>query len=88
MEEHPIDLRYRQHKFKRKPGTQGHLQWLDVECHVCGSRCNSWDRRIWSALMYNHPHCEKCIAKEYGETVEDLRGIMEEEFGMQPCAGI
>ena len=88
--EHPIDLspENRQYRFKKKGGNQGTLTWLKVKCCVCGGKVNSWDRRIWTALMYRAPHCEKCIAKEYGETVEDLRNIMEEEFGMQPCAGI
>ena len=89
-EEHPIDLskEYRQKRFKVKDGTQGHLKWLDMNCHICGAQCNSWDRRVWNALMYNLPRCERCIAKEYGETIEDLRTVMQEEFGMQPCAGI
>lgn len=90
--EHPIDLspENRQYRFKRKEPerTQGHLAWLDENCNVCGKQVNSWDERVRKALCYQTPHCEKCIAKEYGETVEDLRGIMEEEFGMAPCEGI
>ena len=75
MEEHPIDLspENRQYRYKRKGGHQGKLTWLKETCVVCGGKVNSWDRRVWSALMFRSPHCEKCIAKEYGETVEDLR---------------
>lgn len=32
--------------------------------------------------------CEKCIAKEYGETVDSLRDVVEEFFGVKLCMGI
>lgn len=64
------------------------LRWLDIPCHACGGRLNSWDQRICKALQYKHLVCEKCVAKEYGYTVEQVRQTMEEWFGMRPCMGL
>lgn len=58
------------------------------QCHVCGGEINTWDFRLTGALNYDHATCEKCIAKEYGETVESLRATVEEFFGMKPCLGV
>ncbi len=64
--------------------------WYDeVSCPVCGAeRTNSWEKRISRALGYKAIVCEECIAKEYGLTVTELRGIMENHFGLTPCPGI
>lgn len=63
--------------------------WLaDVSCHVCGGEVNSWDKRCSRALEYKHITCEKCISKEYGVSVEELRDTMQEHFGLVPCPGI
>ena len=64
------------------------VQWLETPCHVCGGRCNSWDRKINKALAYREMTCEACVAKEYGRTKEELRETMEDFFGMRPCQGI
>ena len=39
-------------------------------------------------LAYRLPCCERCIAKEYGKTVDELRDVMENFYGMRPCQGI
>lgn len=63
--------------------------WLeDVQCATCDGEVNSWDKRCSRALGYKHIVCEKCIAQAYGETVEYLRGVMREHFGLVPCPGI
>lgn len=64
------------------------LRWLDEYCHACGERLNSWDARCSKALGYRRRTCEKCIAKEYDRTVEELRETLEDFFGMRPCQGI
>lgn len=66
-----------------------HIRWLEDYCHYCGSQLNSWDVRVSKALGYLKYHCcERCIAKEYDRTLPELRGVMEEYFGMRPCKGI
>lgn len=64
------------------------LRWLGKPCHACGEEVNSWDARISRVLAYKNTTCEKCIAKEYGKDVEEVRGIMEDFFQMRPCQGI
>ncbi|MDF1495199.1 hypothetical protein [Caproiciproducens sp. CPB-2] len=64
------------------------VKWLDQNCHICGEQLNSWDARCSKALVYKNPICEKCIAKEYDKTVDELRDTMEDYFGMRPCMGI
>ena len=49
---------------------------------------NSWDKRVSKALGYRIPICEVCIGKEYGKTVEEIRGVMKDYFGMLPCRGL
>lgn len=66
----------------------GKVQWLKIPCHVCGEELNSWDKRISHALGYKQITCEKCVAKEYGKDVQEVREIMEDFFGMRPCQGI
>ncbi len=60
----------------------------DIDCNSCGTELTSWDIRCSKALTYKNPVCEKCIAKEYDKTVEELRGTFEEYFGMRPCQGL
>ena len=61
----------------------------DIPCPVCGAeRTNSWEKRISRALGYQAIVCEKCVAKEYGLTVAELRNTMEKHFGLVPCPGI
>lgn len=66
------------------------IRWYDdIPCPVCGvERTNSWEKRISRALGYKAIVCEECIAKEYGLTVEELRNVMQEHFGLLPCPGI
>ena len=64
------------------------VRWLDTPCPVCGGRLNIWDVKIGKALGYKAVICEKCVAREYNRTVEEIRGIMEDFFGMRPCKGI
>lgn len=64
------------------------IKWLNENCRVCGCQLNSWDAKISAALQYKHKCCESCIAKEYGETKEDVRNIMKDLFGLLPCQGI
>ena len=65
-----------------------HVKWLHLPCHVCGEELNTWDMRISHALGYEHITCEKCVAKEYGLSVTEVRKTLEEHFGLQPCQGI
>lgn len=64
------------------------LIWLDTYCHTCGTQLNSWDQRISKALGYKNATCEKCVAKEYGKDVQEVRETMEDFFGMRPCQGL
>lgn len=65
------------------------LSWYpDISCPVCGEKVNSWDKRCSRALAYMSIVCEKCIAKEYGIDVEELRDTMRNHFGLIPCPGI
>ncbi len=65
------------------------VTWLeDISCNVCSGRVNSWDKRCSRALGYRHIICECCIAKEYGETVDSLRAVMQNHLGLVPCPGI
>ena len=57
-------------------------------CHSCGEELTSWDLRCSKALAYRKPVCERCIAKEYGETAQNLRAKLEDFFGMRPCQGL
>lgn len=64
------------------------LEWLQNKCPICDSQVNSWDKRLSKALGYKNITCEKCIAKEYDVTVEELRETAEHHFGMTPCLGL
>lgn len=65
------------------------VHWLsDVACNVCTGEVNSWDKRCSRALGYKSIVCESCIAKEYDVTVQELRGTLQEHFGLIPCPGI
>ncbi len=64
------------------------LKWLDKCCNRCGDQLNSWDARLSKALAYKYPCCESCIAAEYDMTAAELRGRMEDYFGIRPCLGI
>lgn len=67
----------------------GVLSWYDIPCPACGAvQTNSWDKRISRALGYKHIVCEACIAREYGQTVDELRDVMENHFGLVPCPGL
>jgi hypothetical protein len=59
-----------------------------IDCNICDEELTSWDLRCSKALGYKKPVCEKCIAKEYDKTVEELRGTLEDFFGMRPCQGL
>ena len=61
----------------------GKLAWYpDIACPVCGGDVNSWDKRCSRALGYRQIVCEGCISEEYQVTVENLRYVMENHFGM------
>jgi len=60
----------------------------DIVCPVCGGDVNSWDKRCSRALGYRQIVCEGCISEEYQITVENLRYVMENHFGLVPCPGI
>lgn len=65
------------------------VHWLAyVACNVCAGEVNSWDKRCSRALGYQSIVCESCIAKEYDVTVQELRGTLQEHFGLIPCPGI
>lgn len=64
------------------------VKWLDRNCIECNDRLNSWDAKLSKTLQYQNEKCEKCIAKEYGITKEELRQTMQELFGLLPCQGI
>jgi hypothetical protein len=57
-------------------------------CNICEKELSSWDLRCSKSLAYKYPVCEVCIAKEYDKTVEEIRGIMEDFYGMRPCQGL
>lgn len=57
-------------------------------CHSCGKELTSWDIRCSTALGYKNPVCEKCIAKEYDMTIDEVRVRLEDFFGMRPCQGL
>lgn len=64
-------------------------KWLEITCPQCDARLNTWDVRCSKALGYQkYQVCEKCLCKEYGRTVEEFRGTMENYFGMRPCRGL
>ena len=68
---------------------QNKLHWLpEVACNNCSEEVNSWDKRCSRALGYKFIVCETCIAKEYDVTVQELRAIMQDHFGLIPCPGI
>ena len=68
---------------------QNKLHWLpEVACNNCSEEVNSWDKRYSRALGYKFIVCETCIAKEYDVTVQELRAIMRDHFGLIPCPGI
>ena len=65
------------------------LRWLEISCPRCGEQLNSWDVRCAKALGYlKYQICERCICKEYGQELNELRRTMENYFGMRPCRGI
>lgn len=64
------------------------VKWFSDPCPMCGGKLNSWDKRVSRALGYKIPICEACIGKEYGKTVEEIRGVMKDYFGMLPCRGL
>ncbi len=65
------------------------ILWLeDMICHVCSGEVNSWDKRCSRALGYKNIVCEGCIAHEYGESIDSLRAVMQNHFGLIPCPGI
>ena len=65
------------------------LRWYpDLSCPACGGEVNSWDKCCSRALGYKAIVCEECIATEYGLTVEQLRGVMQNHFGLVLCPGI
>lgn len=67
----------------------GKLAWYpDIACPVCGGDVNSWDKRCSRALGYRQIVCEGCISEEYQVTVENLRYVMKNHFGLVPCPGI
>lgn len=61
---------------------------VDKHCNVCESQLTTWDERISKTLMYESPCCEKCIANEYGQSVDELRERFAHYFGMRPCVGL
>ena len=67
-------------------GKKGEL--IDKHCNVCESQLTTWDERVSKTLMYKSPCCERCIANEYGQSVEELRDRFAHYFGMRPCVGL
>ncbi len=62
---------------------------LGIPCPLCGRELNSWDDRASRALGYlSYQVCEDCLCKEYGKSQDEFRDILEDFFGMRPCAGI
>ena len=59
-----------------------------LPCASCDKKLNSWDKRCSKALGYKQPVCENCIAAEYDKTIDELRDVLEDFFGMRPCKGI
>ena len=64
------------------------LVWYpDLACPVCGGDVNSWDKRCSRALGYRQIICEGCISEEYQVTVENLRYVMKNHFGLVRVRG-
>lgn len=61
---------------------------IDKHCNMCGKQLNTWDEKCSKALAYKTPVCEKCIAKEYDISTDELRDKLENFFGVRPCMGI
>lgn len=61
---------------------------LDINCKLCNKQLNTWDAKISKILAYKAPLCEKCIAKEYDISTDELRDKIENFFGERPCMGI
>jgi hypothetical protein len=59
-----------------------------MQCNICDKELSTWDIKCSKALAYKSPVCESCIAKEYDNTVEEIRGTMAEYFGERPCMGL
>ena len=77
------------------------IRWYDDPVRARAHRLSHiWSMSLWhgsgpppnthcsSASRYKAIVCEECIAKEYGLTVEELRNVMQEHFGLLPCPGI
>ncbi len=74
---------------ERKFANPKKVIWLeDIACHICAGQVNSWDKRCSRALGYQNIVCEGCIAHEYGESIDSLRSVMQNHFGLIPCPGI
>ena len=59
-----------------------------MECNICSKKLNTWDEKCSKTLAYKNPVCEKCIAKEYDITTDELRDKLDNFFGVRPCMGI
>ena len=76
-------------KITHSDAPKGVIWYHDTACHKCGTvPVNSWDKRVSRTLGYKHIHCEACIAKEYDISVEELRAVMQEHYGLVPCQGL
>lgn len=64
------------------------VKLLDINCRLCKKQLNTWDAKVSKILAYKTPLCEKCIAKEYDITTDELRDKIENFFGERPCMGI
>ncbi|WP_313413168.1 hypothetical protein [Sedimentibacter sp.] len=61
---------------------------IDKHCNICGKQLNTWDDKCSKTLAYKTSVCEKCIAKEYDISTDELRDKLENFFGVRPCMGI
>lgn len=72
-----------------KHAKTGFSKQVDEQCNACDQQLNTWDIKIAKAVGYTQSFpCERCMAKEYDMTVEELRDYFEDHFGMRPCKGI
>lgn len=59
-------------------------QWSNKYCKLCGRRMNKWDERC-SFAMREPPTCEKCLAKKFDKTIEELNQFLDEWYHIREC---
>lgn len=72
---------------RKQEFTDPKVKLLDECCHKCGSRMNSWDRRLTNTFKVVDT-CERCFCSIYDMDKDAFRKQMEDFFDMRPCQGL